>query len=206
MENIKHSIIAIIRGVDPEAGCEITQALLESGIDSIEVSLSDGESGLQTLRNISARYKDTVNLGAGTVTTPAESDAAIAAGATYLITPGWDKELARYIQQKGVAILPGVYTPGEIMQAQAMGITSVKLFPANVAGMAFVKAMQGPFPNMRYVAVGGVDVNNAAQMLKQGFYALGIGSELVPRGSAPGCGGDIAKRAASFVEAVKAAQ
>ena len=171
----------------------------------MEVSLSNGLDGLETLRNIKNSCGDKkIQLGAGTVITKEQVHQALDAGASYIITPGWDRELSEYICSLKVSILPGVYSPGEIMQAQSLGIKQVKLFPAHLSGVEFVKAMSGPFPTMQYVAVGGVSVHNAKDFLKNGFCALGIGSELVPRNTSVGCYDDIKKRADDFVKAVNA--
>lgn len=179
----KDTIIAIIRGVDPGHVVEITQALLDSGISWLEVSLSEEEKGLECIRRISQAFPNQVHLGVGTVSTPSQVDASLKAGANYIITPGWDRELAKYVRSKKVTMFPGVFSPGEIMQAASLGIDTVKLFPVVNLGTSFIKNVSGPFPRMNWMAVGGVNKRNILELRSAGCSSFAIGSELVPRGA-----------------------
>jgi len=176
-------LIAIIRGVEPEHINDVTQALLEGGVNWLEVSLSDEEKGLKCIQKIQQTFGDHVNLGAGTVINEDQVDASLAAGATFIITPGWDKELAKYIQSKDVLIFPGVFSPGEIMQAARLGIKTVKLFPVVNTATGFIKNIKGPFPNLVFMAVGGVNKQNVNELAQAGCSYFAIGSDLVPRGA-----------------------
>ncbi|HLR69351.1 MAG TPA: bifunctional 4-hydroxy-2-oxoglutarate aldolase/2-dehydro-3-deoxy-phosphogluconate aldolase [Virgibacillus sp.] len=176
-------LMAIIRGVEPEHIIDVTQALLEGGVNWLEVSLSDEEKGLKCIQNIKQTFGDQVNLGAGTVINEKQVDASLAAGASFIITPGWDKELAKYILLKEVSIFPGVFSPGEIMQAASLGIKTVKLFPVVNTGTGFIKNIKGPFPDMDFMAVGGVNKKNIHDLVNAGCTYFAIGSDLVPRGA-----------------------
>lgn len=179
----KGTIISIIRGVDPDNILAITEALIESGINWMEVSLSDEEKGLECIRRISKMFSDKINLGVGTVITPRQVDASIEAGAQYIITPGWDRELVKYVMSKNINIFPGVFSPGEIMQAVSLGIATVKLFPANSLDNNYIKNIKGPFPKTKFMAVGGVNKKNIPEFKNAGYDYFAIGSELVPRGA-----------------------
>ncbi|MEH7886363.1 bifunctional 4-hydroxy-2-oxoglutarate aldolase/2-dehydro-3-deoxy-phosphogluconate aldolase [Bacillus sp. JJ1609] len=179
----KGTIVAIIRGVEPADVVDIQEALLEGGINWVEVSLSEEEKGLECIRILNETYGDRIHLGVGTVTSIAMAKKAIDAGARYIITPGWDKELAKEIQKLNIEILPGVFTPGEIMQAMNLGIKVVKLFPASNLGTDYIKNLKGPFPHLNIMAVGGVSLENIQDYYKAGCTSFGIGSDLVPRGA-----------------------
>lgn len=183
MDLEKGTIVAIIRGVDPTEVIDIQEALLEGGINWVEVSLSEEEKGLECIKILNENFGNKIHLGVGTVTSIAQAKKAIDAGARYIITPGWDKELAKEIKELNVEILPGVFTPGEIMQALNLGINVVKLFPASNLGTDYIKNLKGPFPNINIMAVGGVSLDNIRDYYKSGCTSFGIGSDLVPRGA-----------------------
>ena len=183
MDLEKGTIVAIIRGVDPTEVIDIQEALLEGGINWVEVSLSEEEKGLECIKILNENFGNKIHLGVGTVTSIAQAKKAIDAGARYIITPGWDNELAKEIKELNVEILPGVFTPGEIMQALNLGINVVKLFPASNLGTDYIKNLKGPFPNINIMAVGGVSLDNIRDYYKSGCTSFGIGSDLVPRGA-----------------------
>lgn len=179
----KGSIISIVRGVDPHEIVSIAEALLEEGIEWLEVSLSEEKQGLDNIKRLSETFGDRLQLGVGTVIHKEQADRAIAAGARYVITPGWDRELVRYVKTLDVQIFPGVYTPADIMQAVQENLQIVKLFPASSAGTDFVKQVQGPFPNLHIMGVGGITLNNINSFYEAGCSSFAIGSDLVPRGA-----------------------
>ncbi len=183
MDLEKGTIVAIIRGVDPTEVIDIQEALLEGGINWVEVSLSEEEKGLECIKILNENFGNKIHLGVGTVTSIAQAKKAIDAGARYIITPGLDNELAKEIKELNVEILPGVFTPGEIMQALNLGINVVKLFPASNLGTDYIKNLKGPFPNINIMAVGGVSLDNIRDYYKSGCTSFGIGSDLVPRGA-----------------------
>jgi 2-dehydro-3-deoxyphosphogluconate aldolase/(4S)-4-hydroxy-2-oxoglutarate aldolase len=175
-------LIAIIRGVEPEYIDPIAEALLENQINEIEVSLSEEESGLDCIRKLSENFKNTeLHLGVGTVINTHQAELSLNAGAQYIIMPGWDASLVQWVLAKSVEVIPGVFSPSEVMQALNLNIKMVKLFPADFLGSDYIHSLNGPFPGMKYLAVGGVNLKTAESLLKGGFAGLGIGSSLVPR-------------------------
>ncbi|MEQ6378519.1 bifunctional 4-hydroxy-2-oxoglutarate aldolase/2-dehydro-3-deoxy-phosphogluconate aldolase [Bacillaceae bacterium S4-13-56] len=179
----QNTIIAIIRGVHPKDIRDITQCLLENGIDSIEVSLSDEEIGLECIRVIFKEFGDRIHLGVGTVINQSQVDKAINAGARYIITPGWDCELAKYVLANNIEMFPGVFSPGDIMQATSLGIETVKLFPAINLGPSYIKNVKAPFPRTHFMAVGGISKDNIKEYQRAGCSYFAIGSDLVPSGA-----------------------
>ena len=198
-------LIAIIRGVHAEYINQIVATLLHEGINKIEVSLSEEEMGLECIRRVSRHYKSSeLNLGVGTVTNTRQADLALLAGAQYVIMPGWDEDLVKYLQSKSIEVIPGVFSPTEVMWAMNLKIKLVKLFPADFLGPAYVKALSGPFTNMEYLAVGGVNLDSAIDFLKGGYIGFGLGSCLVPRGATNQDLKKIQKNAKDFMKLIKA--
>ena len=197
------TIIAIIRGIHPDDVCAITEVLVENGITWLEVSLSEEENGIRCIEEISAHFGNKVHLGAGTVMDRSQVDRVMKAGAEYVITPGWDRDLVRYTQMKNVEIFPGVFSPGEIMQAIQEGVEVVKLFPVNDLGVSYVKNLRGPYPELKIMGVGGVDLQNIRDYAKAGCSFFAIGSDLVPRGASTKDLSKIKEKAKQYVELMK---
>ncbi|MGG0716207.1 bifunctional 4-hydroxy-2-oxoglutarate aldolase/2-dehydro-3-deoxy-phosphogluconate aldolase [Robertmurraya massiliosenegalensis] len=199
----KGTIIAILRGIHPEDASSIVEVLLNNGISWVEVSLSDEENGLRCIQNIHSAFQDSVQLGAGTVIHPHQVDKVLEAGAKYIITPGWDRELIRYVKTKQVDAFPGVFSPGEIVQALQEEINVVKLFPTNDLGLSYVKSLQGPFPNVHIMGVGGVDLHNLKDYYEAGCSSFAIGSDLVPRGATKKDLNAIEQKAKQYVDLIQ---
>jgi 2-dehydro-3-deoxyphosphogluconate aldolase/(4S)-4-hydroxy-2-oxoglutarate aldolase len=137
-------------------------------------------AGLESIRRIAAEVPEAV-VGAGTVTAPAELAEVAAAGARFVVSPGFDRGLVAAARDRSMPIVPGVMTPSEVMAGMAEGLTLLKLFPAAVAGgVAMLQALAGPFPGVRFVPTGGIDARTAAQYLAQPNVLAVGGSWLVP--------------------------
>lgn len=201
----RNNIIAIIRGVDALVAPLIAKVLIEEGITWIEVSLSNEKLGLKCIRKISNSIsEDKINLGVGTVINNNQVDESIKAGAKYIITPGWDRELVKYIKKKNIMVIPGVFSPSDVMQAKGEGIDICKLYPSDVLSLSYIKSLMGPFPDMKFIAVGGVEKSNINDYLKNKFYGLGIGSNLVPRNSTVDDLEKIRKNAREYIKLITA--
>lgn len=192
------TIIAILRNIQVKDAIPIAHTLIEHGIHWIEVSLSDEEMGLACIEQLNQSFSNEIHLGAGTVTYPTQVDRAIKAGAQYIITPGWDTKLAQYVKSINFPMIPGVYSPGEIMQAQVKGFQTVKLFPAANLGPTYIQSMRGPFPEVHFMAVGGIHLDNLVSFAKAGCNAFAIGSELVPQRATQQDVQQIAERALQY--------
>jgi 2-dehydro-3-deoxyphosphogluconate aldolase/(4S)-4-hydroxy-2-oxoglutarate aldolase len=119
-------------------------------------------------------------LGAGTITTAAQADAAVAAGADFLVSPHLDPPLLDAMLATGRLSVPGVFTPSEVATALRHGAIVVKLFPASTAGLGHLRALLGPFPGLQVVPTGGITVATARAWLDAGAVAVGLGGELLP--------------------------
>ncbi|MFE9610728.1 bifunctional 4-hydroxy-2-oxoglutarate aldolase/2-dehydro-3-deoxy-phosphogluconate aldolase [Streptomyces sp. NPDC006012] len=194
-------LLAIVRGGNPDAALRTVLALAEEGIDLIEISLS-GADALAVIARARQELGPDRPLGAGTVLTGADAQAAHRAGATFVVTPGLGDGVDT-AHRLGLPVLAGVLTPTEIIAAQARGAVALKLFPAGESGGAgYLKALRGPFPRTPFVPVGGVDAVSARAYLAAGATAVGVGSPLV--GDAADGGSLIAlrERARAFRAAV----
>src|SRR5205823_2255210 len=122
---------------------------------------------------------DRVLLGAGTVLDPETARAVLLAGAEYIVAPTVNREVIRLCRRYDRLVMPGAFTPTEILTAWEAGADIVKVFPADVLGPAFFKALRGPLPQVRVMPTGGVDLSTAAAFLKAGACCLGVGGQLV---------------------------
>ncbi|MDG4861351.1 bifunctional 4-hydroxy-2-oxoglutarate aldolase/2-dehydro-3-deoxy-phosphogluconate aldolase [Streptomyces sp. T-3] len=200
-------LVAIIRGKDQEASFRTVMTLVEAGIPLVEVSLS-GTHALKVIERARAELGDAAWLGAGTVVTEEDAQRASEAGANLIVTPGLGPGFLASVRQ-GLPTLAGVLTPTEVCNAAVAEATALKIFPAaSMGGPAYLKALRAPFPDLPFVPVGGVGVVEAAEYLKLGAVAVGVGSPLIGDAADGGDLGELRKRAAEFVrvaaEAVRA--
>ena len=149
-------------------------ALKAGGVPIMEITLRTA-AGLDAIEAVSKEVSD-VLLGAGTVLSLDKAIGAVERGAKYIVSPGFDEKIVAWCIEKGVAIFPGCVTPTEITAAINMGLNVVKFFPANVyGGIGAIKALSGPFPDIRFMPTGGVDLNNLKDFLIPQVIAVGGG-------------------------------
>ena len=174
-------IIAIVRGVYGKDCLTLAEALYEGGIRFLEVAFEPGKlSGTQqAIRQLSVAMEGRVCIGAGTVSDMRTFALARQAGAKFIISPNFDRDVIRATKDADLVSIPGAMTPSEIFSAYETGADFVKVFPASVLGPAYIKAVLGPFPYIPLMAVGGVDENNMIDFLKAGVAGFGIGGNLV---------------------------
>jgi 2-dehydro-3-deoxyphosphogluconate aldolase/(4S)-4-hydroxy-2-oxoglutarate aldolase len=171
-------IVAVIRSNQPRQLVEVARALADGGIDIVEITLSVPDA-LGIISEVRRELGDRVLLGAGTVLDPESARAALLAGAEYIVAPTLNLDVIRLCRRYDRLVMPGAFTPTEILSAWEAGADIVKVFPADVVGPAFFRAMRGPLPQVRLMPTGGVDLNTAASFLQAGACCLGIGSQLV---------------------------
>lgn len=173
-----HRLVAIVRGDDADAALRAVLALVEEGVELVEVSLS-GKDALAVIERARHVLGPEHPLGAGTVLTADDARAAHRAGADFAVTPGLGDGVVT-AQELGMPVLAGVVTPTEVIAARALGVAALKIFPiAQFGGAAHLKALRGPFPDAPFVPVGGVDEAAARDCLAAGALAVGVGSPLI---------------------------
>lgn len=172
-------IIPVIKIQDPKKAAHLAQALWNGGMPIAEITFRTGVAG-EAMRVIRDRYSEII-LGAGTVLTTAQVDEAIDAGAVFIVSPGLNPRIVKYCQDKGIPIFPGVSTPSEIECALELGLSVLKLFPAeSLGGISFIKALSGPYGQVSFLPTGGISEANLASYLSNpAVYACG-GSWMVP--------------------------
>lgn len=171
-------IVAVVRSPDSQQLVEVVRALADGGVTVAEITMTV-PGALDVLRQVRRDLGDRVLLGAGTILDPETARAALLAGAEYIVAPTVNLDVIRICQRYDKLVMPGAYTPTEILTAWEAGADIVKVFPAEVVGPAFFKAMRGPLPQIRLMPTGGVDLNTAADFLRAGACCLGLGSQLV---------------------------
>lgn len=172
-------LIAILRGVTPDEVVAIGECLVRAGIGTIEVPLNSPRA-LDSIRLLHGRFATggTV-VGAGTVMTPRQVDAVAGAGATLVLSPDTNPAVVAAAKALGLVVVPGVATVTEALRALDAGADALKLFPADVLGTATLKAWRSVMaPDVRFVAVGGIDASNAASFLAAGAVGVGVGGSL----------------------------
>ena len=157
-------IIPVIAIDDEDKTVPLAHALLAGGLPAAEVTFRTA-AGEEAIRRIAAEVPDML-VGAGTVLTTEQADRAIAAGAQFIVSPGFNPVVTRYVIDKGVPMMPGTATPGEMEQAMSMGLDVVKFFPAEQnGGVAKLKALAGPYTTLRWMPTGGVNTKNLMDYL-----------------------------------------
>jgi 2-dehydro-3-deoxyphosphogluconate aldolase/(4S)-4-hydroxy-2-oxoglutarate aldolase len=195
--------VAVIRSDKPDQLIQVVKALADGGVTAAEVTFTVPQAD-QVIREVRKAMGDTIVLGAGTILDTETARTAILAGAEYLVTPCLNVEVIKLAKRYGKAIMPGSFTPTECLTAWEAGADVVKVFPAEIVGPAFFKAMRGPLPQIRLMPTGGVDLTTAESFLKAGACCLGVGSSLVePKAVAAGDFGRIKSLASQYVEIVR---
>src|SRR2546425_9754092 len=179
-------IVAVVRSPDSQQLVEVARALADGGVSVVEITMSV-PNALEVLRQVRQALGDRVLLGAGTVLDSETARAVILAGAEYIVAPTVNLDVIRLCQRYDKLVMPGAFTPTEILTAWEAGADIVKVFPAEVVGPAFFKAMRGPLPQIRLMPTGGVDLTTAAAFLKAGSCFLGVGGR--PRRPPAGAAG-----------------
>jgi 2-dehydro-3-deoxyphosphogluconate aldolase/(4S)-4-hydroxy-2-oxoglutarate aldolase len=171
-------IVAVVRSPDSSQLVEVARALADGGVTVVEITMSVPYA-LDVVRQVRQALGDRVLLGAGTILDPETARAALLAGAEYLVAPTVNLDVIRLCQRYDKLVMPGAFTPTEVLTAWEAGADIVKVFPAEVVGPAFFKALHGPLPQVRLMPTGGVDLSTAAAFLKAGACCLGVGGQLV---------------------------
>ncbi|MEV8268381.1 bifunctional 4-hydroxy-2-oxoglutarate aldolase/2-dehydro-3-deoxy-phosphogluconate aldolase [Microbacterium sp. NPDC076911] len=171
-------IVAVLRADRAQAYAPVVQVLIDEGVVSIESTLTtpDTLAHLPQLRELAAGRAD---IGIGTITSVEQADAAIAAGADYLVTPVTDVEIIKRAVAADVPVFPGAMTPTEVNAAWQAGATAVKLFPAGTVGASFGSHLRGPFPHLEFVPSGGIGLDEIEPWLRAGAAAVSLGSPLL---------------------------
>ncbi|MCA9027854.1 MAG: bifunctional 4-hydroxy-2-oxoglutarate aldolase/2-dehydro-3-deoxy-phosphogluconate aldolase [Planctomycetaceae bacterium] len=199
-------LVAIIRAPNGDQLVEVAEALLEGGIDVIEVTFTV-PGVLDIISKVRDALGDRILLGAGTVLDTESARAALLAGAEFLVTPTVNTGVIEMCNRYDKVIMPGGFTPTEVLTAWEAGADIVKVFPADIGGPKHLKALKGPFPQIRLLPTGGVDLKTLSGFVAAGACAVGLGSALVEKEALANRDMDrIRDLAAQYVDCMKSAR
>ena len=174
----KDKLVAVIRGESKEEALKIVDAVTKGGIKLIELTMTVPHA-VDIIAELCDKYKGTdVVIGAGTVLDPESARLVILAGAQFVVSPMLSIETMKMCNRYKVAVIPGVMTVKESVEALEMGADILKVFPGNAYSPDIIKSFRGPLPQAEYMPTGGVDVDNVLEWLKAGAVAVGTGSSL----------------------------
>ena len=193
-------VIPVVRATSADEAMRAIDAIREGGISVLEITMTVPRA-FSIIEQVTSRFGSDALVGAGTVLDAKTAKSCIASGAEFIVSPALDVETIVYCREQDVAVMPGALTPTEVVQAWNAGADFVKVFPAGaVGGPSYLKALKAPLPQIELVPTGGVSLQTAADFIKAGAAALGVGSDLVGEPSL------ITERARQFVEIVRQAR
>ncbi len=196
-------IIAIMRARHSDHLIAAADAIHKSGVRVIEVTLNTPHA-LKIIEEARGRYGEEVLFGAGTVLDAKSAQRAISAGAGFIVAPTLNLEIMAECKRHDLPVIPGCFTPTEMMTAWEAGADMIKLFPADAGGPTLLKSILAPLSQLKLVPVGGVNLDTAAEFIRNGAVALGVGSSLInSKILDSGDMAELTRRAAAFIGKVK---
>ena len=196
-------LIAIMRANNSDQLIAAAHAIRSGGVRAIEVTMTTPRA-IETIQAATERFAGEALFGAGTVLDPETARAAILAGADFVVAPTLNLEMVALCRRYSTPVIPGCFTPTEMLTAWEAGASMIKLFPADVGGPGLIKAIRAPLPQLEIVPVGGVNLNTAADFIRNGAAALGVGNSLINQKLLDaGDMDELCRRAAAFVAEVK---
>ena len=198
-------IVAVVRANSVEEAERITDACIEGGVAAIELTFTVPHAD-RVIEDLAKRYTpEQIILGAGTVLDAATARIALLSGANYIVSPHFDPEIVKTANRYRVAVMPGIMSVTEAVQALEAGADILKVFPAELFGPAIIKALRGPLPQAKIMPTGGVTADNVGEWIKAGAVAVGAGGALTG-GAKTGDYAAITATAKKFVANIKAAR
>lgn len=199
-------VVAVVRAPKTEMVIPLSEALIAGGVIAIEITMTT-PNAIAAIRDASTRFGSRALIGVGTILKPYDCQAALDAGAEFVVTPICRTELVPLAHHANKPIMVGAYSPTEAQLAHEAGADLIKIFPADNLGPAYIKALRAPLPHLKIVPTGGVDLNTIGDFFKAGCAAVGVGGSLVSAklmqaGDWPA----LTKLAAQFVEAAQKAK
>jgi len=201
---IDAGVVAVIRMKDTNRLVNVIEALRVGGVKSMEITMTV-PGAVDIIRQLSNEVPPDVLIGAGTVVEEETAAKVIDAGATFVVGPVLNLDIVSLCVRRGIAVMPGCYTPTEILAGWKAGADIIKVFPATSLGPKYFKDLSGPFPDIRLMPTGGVTIDNVGEWIAAGACAVGIGSDLLDKKAIEeGRYEVLTERAARMVQNVKA--
>ncbi len=198
-------LVAVIRAETSEQAKKITEACIAGGVTAIELTFTV-PGAHEIISELAKLYSpEEILLGAGTVLDPETARIAILSGAQYVVSPCLNRNTVKLCNRYRIPIMPGAMTIKEVVEGMEAGADIIKIFPGELFGSAFVKAIRGPLPQARIMPTGGVSVDNVGEWIKAGCVAVGVGGNITA-GAKTGDYQSITDKAKQFVEAIRLAR
>jgi 2-dehydro-3-deoxyphosphogluconate aldolase/(4S)-4-hydroxy-2-oxoglutarate aldolase len=200
-------LIPVVRATSAGEAMRAIDAIREGGISVLEITMTV-PGAVKVIEEVANRYGNDALVGAGTVLDPETATACISSGARFVVSPALNLDTIACCRQRDIAVMPGALTPTEVVQAWNAGADFVKVFPAGaVGGPSYLKALKAPLPHIELVPTGGVSLKTAADFIRAGAAALGVGADLVDINAIrEGQSALITERAKQFIEIVREAR
>jgi 2-dehydro-3-deoxyphosphogluconate aldolase / (4S)-4-hydroxy-2-oxoglutarate aldolase len=203
---IDSGVVAVIRMKDTGRLLKVIEAVRDGGVKSIEITMTV-PGAIEIIRELSKIVPADVLIGAGTVVDELTAEKVIDAGAMFVVGPALNLGIVSLCVTRGIAVMPGCYTPTEILSGWRAGADIIKVFPATSLGPKYFKDLRGPFPDIRLMPTGGVTIDNVGEWIAAGACAVGIGSDLLDKKAIEEERYEVlTERAARMVQNVKAAK
>lgn len=208
-EIIKNKIVLIARGISESKIKDVARAVYDGGARFLEITFDQAcpaaleETG-RAISYVRSLDLEGFHVGAGTVMTIGQLDTAYENGAEFILSPNVDGDIVRRTKELGLVSIPGAYTPSEIAYAARLGADIVKVFPASIGGISYIKSIRGPLNHIPFMAVGGISEANIKDYLDNGCCSCGLGSNIIRRDLISSCRFDeltaLVKKLISIVE------
>ena len=208
IEKIKEiGVLPVIRANSADEAKQVVKAVKAGGITTVEVTMTV-PNAVELIKSLANDYGDEILIGAGTVLDAETAAKCIKAGAKFIISPALNLETIKYCNEREIVVMPGALTPTEIVTAWNAGADFVKVFPANaLGGASYLKSIKAPLPHIKLIPTGGVSLDTAADFIKAGAEAVGVGGELVDLKAVRESRAEIiTERARQFLEIIRAAR
>lgn len=192
----KLGIVPVVRANSADEAVEYCKGLIDGGIDTLEVTFTI-PNAIEVFQRLQKELPEDTLIGAGTVLDPTTARLAIMNGAKFVVSPSFDKEVAKLCNRYNIPYMPGCITPADMLTAYEYGVDIIKLFPGSLTGPSYVKAVHGPYPHFQIMPTGGVNLDNVQDWFKAGVVAVGAGSNLV-KGSRQ----EITEKAKQYLEKI----
>jgi 2-dehydro-3-deoxyphosphogluconate aldolase/(4S)-4-hydroxy-2-oxoglutarate aldolase len=177
---VREGAVAVIRMSDSKKLMQVARAVQKGGLSALEITMTT-PNALRVIEEVATQMGDEVLVGVGSVLDAETARLAINAGARYVVSPIIKPEIIQAAHRYGLPAMPGAFTPTEALQAHESGADIIKIFPADVVGMAFFKAIKAPMPHLQLMPTGGVSLTNGGDWIKAGACAVGVGSALLDK-------------------------
>ena len=200
-------LVPVVRASSSEEAMQVIEAIKAGGVNVLEITMTV-PGAIKVIEKVADKYGSEVLVGAGTVLDPETARSCLLAGAQFIVSPALNLDTIAMCHRYSAPIAPGVLTPTEVITAWSAGVDFVKVFPCgSVGGASYVKNLKGPFPQVKIIPTGGVSLKTAADFIKAGASALGVGTDLVDvKAIREGNAHIVTERARQFIEIVKEAR